>query len=80
MSKLRTRIVNQAGNHAAAMGTYHPFGTPDTPVTMPAHTTTWTPAGAMFEQLHVIVASNGAPIYGAAQVNPTGRVHRAGQP
>lgn len=77
--RLHQRIRNQASNQAAAMGAYHPWGTADTPMVMPAHRTTYTPAGAMFEELHVIIAPNGAPIIGAS-AHPWGTVHSAGRP
>jgi hypothetical protein len=76
--RLHSRIRHQAGNQAAASASYHPWGTPDTPVTMPAHLTTYTPAGAMFEELGVIIAPNGAPIY-AATAHPWGTVRSAGR-
>lgn len=79
MPSLHSRIRNQAGAHAAAMSAYHPWGTADTPVVMPQHLTTWTPAGAMFAEMHVIIAANGAPIAGASNhtwgtVMPAGRL------
>ena len=79
MTKLHRRITSQAGAHRAAMGEYHPWGTADTPAVMPAHNTTWTPVGAVFEQAHVIIAADGSPIYGGARTNAIA-VHPAGRP
>lgn len=76
---LHSRVTSQAGNHTAAMGSWHPYGTPDTPAVMPGHLTTYTPTGAMFEELHVIIAANGAPIYGATG-HTWGTVMPAGRP
>ena len=75
---LHRRIVSQAGNHAAAQSGYHPWGTADTPVVMPMTRTAITPIGATFEEMHVIIAANGAPIPGVSNhawgtVLPAGR-------
>lgn len=77
--RLHRRIVGQAGNHAAAMSSYHPWGTADTPVVMPGFRMDLTPAGATFEEAHVIIAANGAPIPGISNhawgtVLPAGRI------
>lgn len=77
--RLHQRITGQAGNHAAAMATYHPWGTADTPMVMPMTRTTYTPIGAMFEEMHVIIAANGAPIAGASD-HAWGTVVSAGRP
>ena len=80
-TKLHRRITSQAGQASAAMAAHHPWGTPDTPVSWPGFAITWTPAGAAFEQAHVIIAANGAPIYGGVPGGPThqGGVHLAGR-
>jgi hypothetical protein len=75
---LHRRIVSQAGNHAAAQAAYHPWGTADTPVVMPSFRMDLTPAGATFEQAHVIIAANGAPI-GAVSNHAWGTVLPAGR-
>lgn len=77
--KLHSRIRGQSGNHAAAMAAWHPYGTADTPMVMPATRTTLTPAGAMFEEMHVIIAANGAPVIGASD-HAWGMVIPAGHP
>lgn len=81
MTKLHSRITNQAGQAQAAQGGYHPWGTPDTAVTWPGFRIAWTPAGAAFEQAHVIIAADGSPIYGGVPGGPThrGGVHLAGR-
>lgn len=81
-TKLHQRITGQSGQHAAAMASYHPWGTADTPVSWPGFRITYDPAGAAFEAAHVIIAANGAPIYGGAPGGPShaGRVHLAGRP
>ena len=75
---LHRRIAGQAGNQAAAQGSYHPWGTADTPMVMPVNRIEITPIGATFEEMHVIIAANGAPIAGASDhawgtVLPAGR-------
>lgn len=76
--RLHHRITRQASNHAEAQAGYHPWGTPDTPMVMPMHRTELTPIGATFEEAHVIIAANGAPIPGVSNhawgtVLPAGR-------
>jgi hypothetical protein len=80
-TKLHRRITGQAGQSAAAMAAHHPWGTPDTPVAWPGFRISYTPAGAMFEAAHVIIAPNGAPIYGGVPGGPShdGGVHQAGR-
>ena len=62
MSRLRRRIVGQAGNARAAAGEYHPAGTEDTPMVMPMVHVQFGGGGAMVQQLHGIVTPNGAVI------------------
>lgn len=80
-TKLHRRITGQAAQSAAAMGEHHPWGTADTPVAWPGFRITWTPAGAAFEQAHVLITSDGAAIYGGTPGGPThqGGVHLAGR-
>jgi hypothetical protein len=77
--RLHRRITAQAGNHAQAMSAYHPWGTADTPMVMPHTLTCYTPIGATFEEMHVIIAPNGAPIPGASN-HAWGTVLPAGHP
>ena len=81
MTKLMRRIAAQDGQQDAAQASYHPWGTPDTPVAWPGFRIAYTPAGAAFEQAHVIIAANGAPIYGGIPGGPAhrGAVHKAGR-
>lgn len=76
---LHRRITRQAGHHAAAQAAYHPWGTSDTPLAMPSFRIALTPAGATFEEAHVIIASDGAPI-GAISNHAWGTVRPAGHP
>lgn len=80
-TKLHNRITTQAGQHAASMGAYHPWGTADTPVSWPGFRITYTPVGAMFEQAHILIAADGSAVYGGAPGGPThnGGVHLAGR-
>ncbi len=80
-TRLHRRITGQAGQHAAAMAQAHPWGTADTPVVWPGFRISYTPAGAMFEQAHVIIASDGAPVYAGTAGGPShdGGVHQAGR-
>jgi len=77
--RLHRRIIAQASNQATATGDYHPWGTPDTPMTMPGFRMDLTPAGATFEEAHVIIAANGAPIPGVSN-HAWGTVIPAGRP
>lgn len=81
MTRLHRRIVGQSGAAAEAQAGYHPWGTADTPVAWPGFRITYTPTGAAFEAAHVIIAANGAPIYGGPAGGPThhGGVHLAGR-
>ena len=81
MTRLHRRIVGQSGAAADAQAGYHPWGTADTPVSWPGFRITSTPTGMAFEQAHVIIAANGAPIYGFIPGGPThnGGVHLAGR-
>ena len=81
MTKLHRRITGQATAAAEAQAGYHPWGTADTPVVWPGFRITQNAAGMMFEQAHVIIAANGAPIYGGIPGGPThnGAVHQAGR-
>jgi len=81
VTRLHRRIMGQAGHAQAAQGGYHPWGTADTPVAWPGFRITTTPAGMAFEAAHVIIAANGAPIYGGIPGGPShnGGVHQAGR-
>lgn len=81
MTRLWHRIAGQDGQAAAAMGEHHPWGTADTPVSWPGFRIAYTPVGAMFEAAHVIIASDGSPIYGGIPGGPAhnGAVHPAGR-
>lgn len=75
---LHRRILGQAGNQAQAQSAYHPWGTSDTPLVMPSFRIALTPIGATFEEAHVIIAADGAPIGGLSNhawgtVRPAGR-------
>lgn len=80
-TKLWRRIASQSGAAADAQAGYHPWGTADTPVAWPGFRITMTPAGAAFEQAHILIAANGAPIYAGVPGGPThnGGVHLAGR-
>ena len=62
MSKLHRRIAGVGDAHAQAMGAYHPYGTPDTPMTQPLALMTYTTHGASLEVLTPLVTANGAII------------------
>lgn len=80
-TRLHGRITSQAGQHAASMAAAHPWGTADTPAVWPGFRISYTPAGAMFEAAHVIIASDGSPIYAGMPGGPShdGGVHQAGR-
>jgi hypothetical protein len=77
--RLHGRVVRQAASHAAAMAAYHPWGTADTPMVMPQFRVAYTPIGATFEEAHVIISANGAPIPGISN-HAWGTVIPAGRP
>lgn len=77
--RLQHRIRRQAGHQAAAQAEYHPWGTPDTPMVMPMFRMDITPIGATFEEAHVIIAADGAPIPGVSN-HAWGTVRPAGRP
>ena len=81
MSRLRTRIVSQAGNTRGAQAGYHPYGTADTPMTMPMTRVLFAGGGADVEQMTGIVTPNGAVIpatapgrYGQVTLTPSQRM------
>jgi hypothetical protein len=61
-SRLHSRITGQAAAARAAADGYHPYGTPDTPMTMPMTAVFLGGAGAMVEQMTGLVTANGAVI------------------
>ncbi len=62
MSRLRKRVIRQAGGAAAAASSHHPYGTPDTPMLMPMVRVVFGGGGASIEQMVPIVTANGAPV------------------
>jgi hypothetical protein len=80
LSKLHRRIQAVGGNQAAAMGSYHPHGTADTPMVMPIHRVIMTAAdGGGVERLAPLITANGAMIPASAP-GVWGQVHAAGRP
>jgi len=77
--KLRRRIGGVGGNQAAAMAAYHPYGTADTPMTMPIHQVIMTADGAQVQRLTPLVTANGAMIPASAP-GTWGQVVAAGRP
>jgi hypothetical protein len=77
MSRLRRRIVGQAGNARAAASDYHPYGTADTPMVMPMVHVQFNSGGALVQQMAGIVTPNGAVIP-AVPAAPFGHVPIAG--
>jgi hypothetical protein len=62
MSRLHKRISGQAGAARAAAGEHHPYGTQDTPMTMPMTHVLFNGGGADVQQMTGIVTPNGAVI------------------
>lgn len=77
MSKLHSRIAGQAGANRAAAAGYHPWGTADTPLEMPAVHVWYNPAGMIVQQTTGIVTPNGAVIP-ATPAAPVGHVPMTG--
>lgn len=78
MSRLKRRIAAQAAGPAAAMGSYHPHGTADTPMQMPMVHVYFGPGGAAVQQMVPLITANGAPVPATApgrfgQVTISGR-------
>ena len=76
MSRLRDRIAGQPGAARAAANGYHPWGTADTPVTMPGNLVRY--AGGMTGVEQVIFAPDGRAIPMTAAAGH-GAVARAGR-
>jgi hypothetical protein len=81
VSMLHNRMAGQSRNMAAAMGTYHPAGTPDTPMVMPMDLITVHPHGVISYQPYtpVYMGSAGTPVPAIpegvwGQVMPAGQV------
>ena len=79
MSKLRRRIMGTGTAQSQAMGAYHPYGTPDTPMVMPITRVVMTADGASVERLTPLVTANGAMIPASAP-GRWGQVAAAGRP
>lgn len=77
MSRLHSRIAGQAGAARAAAAGYHPYGTADTPLMMPAVHVYYSPAGMVVQQATHIMVGNGAVIP-AVPAAPVGEVPMAG--
>ena len=82
LSKLRRRIISQASGQAQAMGDYHPYGTPDTPMVMPLVAVQFTGSGAQVQGMEPLYVAHGT---GAVPIPATapgrfGHVHMAGHP
>jgi hypothetical protein len=77
MSKLRRRLIGQAGNAAAAAGEHHPHGTADTPMVMPMVHVEFGGGGVMVQQMAPLVTANGAMVPATAP-GTFGQVHIAG--
>jgi hypothetical protein len=79
MSRLHSRIIRQSGNTRAAQAGYHPYGTADTPMTMPmTHVVFSGGGGATVQQMTGITTPNGAVIpatvpgrFGQVTISPT---------
>lgn len=77
MSRLRHRIAGQAGQNRAAAAGYHPYGTADTPLSMPVVHVYYSPAGMIVQQAAGIMVGNGAVIP-AVPTAPVGHVPMTG--
>jgi len=62
MSRLRSRIVGQHGAQRAAQASYHPYGTADTPMSMPMVHVQFYDGGAAVQVAHGIITPSGAVI------------------
>lgn len=61
-SKLHRRISGTGDVLNQAMGAYHPYGTPDTPMTTPLALMTYSANGGSVEMLTPLITANGAII------------------
>ena len=78
MSRLRSRIAYQSGHARRAQAGYHPYGTADTPMTMPMTRVLFSGGGATVQQMTGLVTAGGAVIpatapgrFGQVTVSPT---------
>lgn len=62
MSKLHRRIADVGTAQQRAMGDYHPYGTPDTPMVQPVAIMTYTTGGGSLEMATPLITANGAII------------------
>lgn len=62
MSRLRARITGQAGNARAAAAGFHPYGTADTPMTMPLVHVQFHGGSAFVQQMAGIGMTDGAVV------------------
>jgi hypothetical protein len=74
MSRLRERIIAQAGNSRAAAAGSHPAGTPDTPMSYPGVHVWYAPTGIQVRQAGGFVTNMGA-VVPYQPTAPGGAVH-----
>lgn len=77
MSRLRRRIASQPRAAAAAAGSYHPWGTPDTPHEMPHVMVRYDSGMTGVEQVVYAPDGRGIPMTAAAQYGTVARAGRA---
>jgi hypothetical protein len=79
VSAMRSRIAAQPMQAQAAMGTYHPYGTGATPMTMPLALVTVTPDGVTQQDMAPMWAPDGETIAATAP-GSWGQLRMAGRP
>jgi hypothetical protein len=78
VSRLHRRIMAAGQGMPAAMGDYHPVGTPDTPMVMPLSLVSRTDAGLTVQDMTPLITADGAMIPATAP-GSWGQVHAAGR-
>jgi hypothetical protein len=79
VSVLHRRIRRAGQGMPAAMGSYHPATTKDTPMVMPLALVTVTDQGLMVEHMTPLITTDGAMIPATAP-GAWGQLHAAGRP
>lgn len=76
------RFARQPSARQAAERSYHPYGTPDTPMVMPVPLVLVGSAGIAYSDMHPLVMPDGRmiPATGNAQWYQLHAVHPAGRP
>jgi hypothetical protein len=79
VSALKKRIAGTGTAMTSAMGTYHPYGTPSTPMVMPLALVTIGTGGVAVQDMTPMYGADGE-IIAATAPGSWGQLHAAGRP